>query len=132
MKKRRPVMLIITLAFVLAFVVFCVSALAEPPTPFLIHGWANYSNGTAVLNPNVTITNLNTSEVFAAETNAGFDYYQLVLATGADVNATEILQFNATSPDGSQSSITNHTVKQDEVNLGGFSTSISHLVEFMT
>ena len=46
-------------------------------------------------------------------------YYQPVLATGADVNATEILQFNVTSTDGSQSNITNHTVKQDEVNFGG-------------
>jgi len=94
--------------------------LIPPTTPLLIFGWVvNYSDGSPVNNPTITITNLNTSEVFAAETNATSNYYQLVLATGADVNATEILQFNVTSPDGSQSNITNHTIKQDEVNFGG-------------
>ncbi|MCW3138000.1 MAG: hypothetical protein N2V76_06190, partial [Methanophagales archaeon] len=33
----------------------------EPPTPFHAYGWVKYSNGTEVLNPNVKITNLNTS-----------------------------------------------------------------------
>ena len=126
MKKRRPVMLIATLAFVLAFVVFCVSALVEPPTPFLIHGWVYYSNGTAVLNPNVTITNPNTSEVFAAEINTGSNYYQLVLANGTDITAGEVLQFEVTSPYGCQLNITNYTITADDIANGGlFNFNIS-------
>jgi len=119
MKKRRPVMLITTLAFVLAFVVFCVSALVEPPMPFLIHGWVNYSNGTAVLNPNVTITNLNTSEEWQAETSPTSNYYQLVLANGTDIIAGEVLQFEVTSPYGWQLNITNYTITADDIANGG-------------
>jgi len=101
----------------------CALALIAPaaaaPEPFTIYGYVFYENGTACNNPVVNITNLNTSVKWQAETNATSNYYQLVLDTGTDVNATEILRFNATSPDGSQSNVTNHTVTQDEIASGG-------------
>ena len=121
MKKRRPVMLIITLAFVLAFVVFPVSALAEPPTPFLIYGWVNYSNGTAVLNPNVTITNLNTSEVFTATTSPASNYYQ-VSTTSCNISAGNVLHFHVSDTNTTEF---NHTVSQDEMDNGGFMQNIT-------
>jgi hypothetical protein len=49
------------------------------------------------------------------------NYYQLTLASCADIIAGEVLCFNVTSPDGSQSSVTEHPVTQDEVNGGGIS-----------
>ena len=101
----------------------CALALIVPaaaaPAPFTIYGYVFYENGTACNDPTVNITNLNTGVKWQAETNATSNYYQLVLANGTDVNATEILQFNAASPDGSQSNITNHTVTQDEIASGG-------------
>jgi len=122
MKKRRPVMLITTLAFVLAFVVFSALALAaEPPTPFLIRGWVNYSNGTAVLNPNVTITNLNTSEVFTATTSPNSNYYQ-VSTTSYNISAGDVLHFRVSDTNTTEF---NHTVTQDEIDNGGFVQNIT-------
>ena len=122
MKKRRPMMLITTFAFVLAFVVFSALALAvEPPTPFLIRGWVNYSNGTAVLNPDVTITNLNTSEVFTATTSPDSNYYQ-VLTTSYDISAGDVLHFYVSDTNTTEF---NHTVTQDEIDNGGFVQNIT-------
>ena len=121
MKKRRAVLLIATLAFVLAFIVFSAPALAEPPTPFLIHGWVNYSNGTAVLNPNVMITNLNTSEVFTATTSPASNYYQ-VSTTSCNISAGDVLHFHVSDTNTTEF---NHTVTQDEIDNGGFMQNIT-------
>jgi uncharacterized repeat protein (TIGR01451 family) len=67
---------------------------AVMPTPFLIYGWVKYINGTAVLDPNVTIRNLNTSEVFTATKNASYNYYQLITSS-CNVSAGNVLRFNA-------------------------------------
>jgi hypothetical protein len=100
-------------------------AIAQPPTPFVIDGYVFYANGTACNDPNVNVTNTNTSGGWYAENASSSNYYQLVLANGTDLNATEILRFNVTSPDGSQSKIVEHTVTQAGVNDGGFSEDIT-------
>ena len=82
----------------------------------MIYGWVNYSNGNACDNPAVNITNTNTSITWQAETNASFNYYQLILDT-LNVSTGNVLSFNAT--DGTQFNTTNHTVTQDEINNGG-------------
>ncbi len=40
------------------------------------------------------------SQEWQAERNESYNYYQLMLANGTDVNASKILRFNVTSPDG--------------------------------
>ena len=98
----------------------------QPLIPFLISGHVFYENGSECNNPHMKITNLNTSEEWQAETNATSNYYQLVLATGADVNATEILKFNAMSTDGSHSKVFNHAITPEDINKGGlFNFNIS-------
>jgi len=92
-----------------------------PPKPFLIHGWVNYSNGTAVLNPNVTITNLNTSEVFTAETSPASNYYQ-VSTTSCNISAGNVLHFHVSDTNTTEF---NHTVTQDEIDNGGFMQNIT-------
>ena len=124
MKKGRAVVLITTFVFVLAFIVFSAPALAEPPTPFLIHGWVNYSNGTPVLNPNVTITNLNTSEVFTATTSPASNYYQ-VSTTSCNISAGDVLHFYVSDTNTTEF---NHTVTQDEIDNGGFMQNITIIV----
>ncbi|MBA7525505.1 hypothetical protein ES705_17656 [subsurface metagenome] len=91
-----------------------------PPTPFMVYGWVNDSTGAPVLNPDVTITNLNTAEVFTAETNESSNYYQ-VLTTPENVSAGDILHFLASNGNTTEF---NHTVTEEEMNNGGFEQDI--------
>ena len=95
------------------------SSNGKPSMPFYIYGWVNYSNGTACNGPTVNINNTNTGIMWQADTNASYNFYQLMIANGTDVNASEILQFNVTSPNGNQSNITEHTVTQENITDGG-------------
>ena len=112
---------IMSVLLVAALLMLAAPAMAEPSTPFVIEGWVLYENDTACDNPAVNITNLNTSTEWQAETNISSNYYQITRANGTDLNVSETLQFNAMSPDGSQSRVIEHTVTQDEVNGGGIS-----------
>jgi len=99
--------------------------IAQPSTPFLIHGNVSYKDGSYCNDPAVNITNLNTSREWSAETNETLNYYQLTLASCDDVVTGEILRFDATSPDGRQLNITEHIVTHDEVDAGGFEHNIA-------
>ena len=92
-------------------------------TPFNISGFVVYSDEEPVLNPNVTITNLNTSEVFSAETNASSNYYH-VSTDSEHVSAGDILHFNASNDNTTEF---NHTVTENELNAGGFVQNITIL-----
>ena len=87
------------------------------PTPFAIKGWVFYEGGNPCNDPMVNITNLDTSAKWQAETNASFSHYQIILISGTDLNATEILRFDVTG--GTNTSVTNHTISVSEVNDGG-------------
>ena len=102
-----------------------VASASAPPTPFMIYGYVSYEDGSECDNPTVNINNTNTSNEWSATTNASYSYYQLMLGNGTDVNASEILQFNVTSPDGNQSNITTYTVTQEDVNNGSFEYNIT-------
>jgi len=92
-------------------------------THFNISGFVNYSDGSPVNNPNVTITNLNTSEVFTAETNASSNYYQ-VLTNFAHITTGNILHFYASDNIGNSTEF-DHTVTQAEMDAEGFVQNIS-------
>ena len=85
------------------------------PTPFMICGWGSYNNGTDCDNLVVGITNLDNDKTWTAETDG--NYYQILLTNGTDLNASEVLRFDA--KDGVYSSVTNHNVTTDEVDDGG-------------
>ena len=106
---------------VLAITVMCILMvqIAAQSTPFMIYGYVSYENGTACNGSAVNITNLNITKEWSANTNAGYNYYQLMLANGTDVNASEVLWFNVTSPDGSPSNVTEHAVTQENITDGG-------------
>lgn len=107
-----------TLICVIAMTVLIAPSCAQPAS-FVVNGWVFYENDTACDNPAVNITNLDTAAEWQAEAIASSNYCQIVRANGTDLNVSEILRFNATSPDGSQSRVIEHTVTQDEVNDGG-------------
>jgi len=89
------------------------------PSPFLIDGYVFYANGAACNGPIVSITNLNTGKTWEAETNATSNYYQLNLTSCVDVNASEVLRFDVSSPDGTRTNTTERTVTQADIDAGG-------------
>ena len=118
------------IALVSAMVLFAVVAvapvMAQASTPYVINGYVFYADGSECKGPVVSVTNLNTGNEWQAETNATTNYYELVLAKGTDVNASEILRFDAKDSAGTQFNTTDHTVTPDELNNGGvFSFNIT-------
>ena len=99
--------------------------IAQTQSPFVICGYVSYDGGSDCNNPAVNVTNLNISKEWTAEKDASSNYYQLMISSCADVVAGEVLRFDAASPDGSQSSITEHTVTQGEVDAGGFEYNVT-------
>ncbi|MBN1761992.1 MAG: Ig-like domain-containing protein [Methanomicrobia archaeon] len=92
---------------------------SQPAQPFLVYGYVFYHNGSSCDDPFVTITNLNTSAVWSAERDESAHYYRLTLSAPAHVAAGEVLQFNATSPDGRRSNTTSCEISADDVANGG-------------
>ncbi|MCK4459382.1 MAG: fibronectin type III domain-containing protein, partial [Methanosarcinales archaeon] len=90
---------------------------------FVISGSVEYDNGDPVPDPDVMITNLNTSEIFAAETSASSNYYQ-VSTDITHISCNDVLHFNATDDQGNVT-VFDHTVTQDEMNAGGFVQSVT-------
>jgi parallel beta-helix repeat protein len=88
----------------------------SPPTPFVIYGWVNCTDGSPVNDPNVTVTNTNTSDAFIAETNASSNYYR-VLTSSDYVSAGNVLHFVVSN---SNSIEFDHTVTSVEMGAGGF------------
>ena len=85
----------------------------------LINGYVFYANGAACNGPIVSITNLNTGKTWEAETNATSNYYRLNLTSCVDVNASEVLRFDASSPDRTRTNTTEYTVTQADIDAGG-------------
>ena len=86
------------------------------PTPFVISGWVNCTNGDPMDGPNVTVTNLNTDEAFIASANASSNYYQIVTSSD-NVSVDDVLCFNVS--DGNSTEF-NHTVILADMTAGGF------------
>ena len=90
---------------------------AAQPAPFVINGWVNCTSGDPVNDPGVTVINMDTSEVFIAETGAGSNHYQVI--TGSyNVSAGNVLHFNVSK--GSNSTGFDHTVTVADMEAGGF------------
>jgi len=89
-----------------------VATATEPPTPFHVYGWVFNTTDQPLLNPNVTVKNLNTSEEYTVETNASYSYYQ-VITSSCNVSASDVLNFSASDDDNS----TNRTVTVTPKNM---------------
>jgi C1A family cysteine protease len=93
--------------------------LGESPegiTPFLIYGWVTGTTGQPLNGPNVTVKNLNTTEEYTVETNASYNYYQ-VITSSCNISAGDVLRFNA-SDNGNSTNCT-VTVTQENITDGG-------------
>ena len=102
-----------------------VTAQGLPTTPYYISGYVFYQNTTTCgpgdpcndTHPTVIITNTNTSKNWTAQTEPGYHLYEHIIEAGPDwdLEANNILKFNATSPDGKYQNITCHTITQEEM-----------------
>ena len=92
-----------------------------PATPFQIYGWVNDTEGALLNDPDVNVTNLNTSEIYDVETNASFHYYQVITCSG-NVSAGDVLHFTAIAETTKEF---NYTVEVDDMNRGGFEQNIT-------
>ncbi|HIH87025.1 MAG TPA: hypothetical protein HA304_03885 [Methanosarcinales archaeon] len=90
---------------------------------FVISGYVEYDNGDLVQDPDVVITNLNTSEIFAAKTNASSNYYQISTDI-THISSNDVLCFN-TSDNLGNTTVFDHAVTQDEMNTGSFVQNIT-------
>jgi hypothetical protein len=90
---------------------------------FVISGFVKYDNGDPVLNPNVTITNLNKGEVFVVETNASSNHYQ-VSTDFTHISSNDVLRFNASDDLGNVSEF-DHAVTHNEMDTCGFVQNIT-------
>ena len=135
-KKIRKEIVIVSISMVIATSMLLAVAAAQPglpPTPYIMkYGYVSYENGTACYGPVVNVSNLITSNEWQAETYASSNHYELMLATGTDVNASENLRFityDNTSSYEHSINVTNHTVTEEELNTGGlfeFNLTLNH------
>ena len=124
MKKKKmneKDMAVIGLISTLIVMCMIVPAAAQP-TPYMTHGYIWNENGNPCNNPVVTVINLNTSTEWSAETNAGYNYYQLVLKNSSEVKGGDTLRIIACEELGNNESncnVSDHVVTADEINAGG-------------
>ena len=107
---RMRLMIAIMLMASLSATASCV-----PVTPFLIYGTVAYINGTPCSSMDINVTNLNAGGEWQIVTEA--DYYQIMLTSGIDLNASETLQFSVA--DGISSNTIEHGVIDDDIYDGG-------------
>ena len=92
-------------------------------THFTISGYVDYDNEDPILDPAVTIINLNTTEVFTAAANNSSNYYQ-ISTNFAHISSGDVLHFAAA--DGLDNSTEfDHMVTQAEMDAGGFVQNIT-------
>ena len=113
---------IIGLVSILVATCLIVPGVVAQPTPVYIYGYAYDNESTPVCNLDVTVTNLNTSDVFTAETNASSNYYQLVLDNSSEVqegNTLRLIAVNESSTGYHIINVTNYKITAAELNAGG-------------
>ena len=90
-------------------------------THFVISGSVSYDSGDPVPDPNVTVTNRNTNNIFIAEINASS--YQ-ISTNFTYVQSGDILHFDVSDGLGNSTAF-NHTVTQNEMDKEGFVQNIT-------
>jgi hypothetical protein len=85
MKPRWTIIALLGIMMVIA------APVAGQPASFLIDGYVSCTNGDPVNDPIVAVANLNTSEVFIAETNVGS--YRIITSS-FNASAGNVLCFN--------------------------------------
>lgn len=92
--------------------------------PFDISGYVHFPNGSACLDPTVTITNLNTGDVLSVMTLRSSNYYQADPAPLLnEINRNDVLEFVASA--GTDSAVIGHRIMASDLNSGGLDLNIT-------
>ena len=107
----------------LGVLVLAVTPVIAQPTPFLVSDRVDYDSAVPINNPDVTVINLNTSEVFTPETTAGSNHYQ-VATSSHNVSVGDLLQLRASDVAGTELNL-NHSVTPYDSDTGGFEQNLT-------
>ena len=110
----------------MASVVFILLAIAPTAAqiPFEITGYVHFANGSACLDPTVTITNENTGAVLPVMTLPQSNYYQAKPALlQNEISIGDVLEFKASA--GMESIVMEHRISASDLNSGALYLNIS-------
>ena len=111
---------------VVASVIFvCLIAVpAAAQIPFEITGYVHFPDGSACLDPTVTITNQNTGAVLPVMTLPSSNYYQAKPAPlQNEINENDVLEFKASA--GTDSTVIEHSISASDLNNGALYLNIT-------
>ena len=97
---------------------------AAAQIPFEITGYVHFPDGSACLDPTVTITNLDTGAVLSVMTVPSSNYYQVKPALlQNEISEGDVLEFKASG--GTESTIIEHRISVSDLNSGALSIDIT-------
>ena len=108
-----------------SLVIICLAAMpAAAQIPFEISGYVHFPDGSACLDPTVTITNLNTGNVLPVMTLPSSNYYQAKPAPLLnEISENDVLEFRASA--GTDSAVIEHRILTSDLNNGGLDLNIT-------
>ena len=108
-----------------SLVIICLAVMpAAAQIPFEISGYVHFPDGSACLDPTVTITNLNTGAVLPIMTLLSSNYYQAKPAPLLnEISENDVLEFKASA--GTDSVVIEHRILTSDLNSGGIYLNIT-------
>jgi hypothetical protein len=108
-----------------SLVIICLAAMpAAAQIPFEISGYVHFPDGSACLDPTVTITNLNTGAVLPVMTMPSSNYYQAKPAALLnEISENDVLEFRASV--GTDSAVIEHRILASDLNSGALYLNIT-------
>ena len=106
-------------------ILVCLVAIpAAAQIPFEITGYVHFPDGSACLDPTVTITNQNTGAVLPVMTLSSSNYYQAKPAPlQNEISIGDVLEFKASA--GTESAVIEHRISASDLNSGALSIDIT-------
>ena len=110
---------------VASMVLVCLAiAPAAAQIPFEITGYVHFPDGSACLDPTVTITNLDTGAVLPVMTQPSSSYYMTKPALlQNEISENDVLEFKASA--GTESIIIEHRISASDLNSGALYLNIT-------
>ena len=94
--------------------------------PFEITGYVHFTDGSACLDPTVTITNLDTGDALPVMTVPSSSYYMVKPAPlQNEISEGDVLEFRASASAGTESMVMEHRILASDLNSGALFLNIT-------